>query len=299
MMNNRKSIQDYKIEVFCLYSGSLCSLLNNIMINIKNFFCSVTKLCPTLCNPMNCRMASFPVLHYLPEFAQMHVHWVDDVIQPSHPLLPPSPPALNFSQHEGLLQWICPLQQVAKVLELQLQHQSFQWIFRVDFLKIVWFDILAVQETLKSLLQHHSLKALILWCSAFFMAQLSHPCTSLVAQMVKHLPTMQDTWVQSLGQEDLLGKEMATHSSTLAWKIPWTEELGRLQSTGSHRVGHDWSDLAAAAAQCGRPGFNPWVRKISWRRKWQPTPVFLPGKSHGQRNLVDYSPWGCKELDTT
>ena len=57
--------------------------------------------------------------------------------------------------------------------------------------------------------------------------------------MVKHLPTMQETRVQSLGQEDLLGKEMATHSSTLAWKIPWTEELGRLQSTGSHRVGHD------------------------------------------------------------
>ena len=98
MNNNRKSIQDYKIELSCLYSGSLCSLLNNIMINIKYFFCSISKLCPTLCNPMNCRRTSFPVLHCHPEFAQMHVHWVDDVIQPSHPLLPPLPPALNFSQ---------------------------------------------------------------------------------------------------------------------------------------------------------------------------------------------------------
>ena len=63
--------------------------------------------------------------------------------------------------------------------------------------------------------------------------------SSLVAQMVKHLPTMQETWVQSLGWEDLLEKEMATHSSILAWKIPWTEEPGRLQSMGSQRVGHD------------------------------------------------------------
>ena len=63
--------------------------------------------------------------------------------------------------------------------------------------------------------------------------------TSLVAQMVKRLPTMQETWVQSLGWEDLLEKDMATHSSTLAWKIPWAEESGRLQSMGSQRVGHD------------------------------------------------------------
>ena len=65
--------------------------------------------------------------------------------------------------------------------------------------------------------------------------------TSLVAQMVKRLPTMQETWVQSLGREDLLEKEMTTHSSTLAWKIPWTKEPGRLQSMGSQRVTHDWT----------------------------------------------------------
>ena len=68
--------------------------------------CSVTKLYPTLCNPMDCSMPGFPVLQYLPEFVQTHVHWVSDAIQPSHPLLLPSPPALNLSQHQGLFQWV-------------------------------------------------------------------------------------------------------------------------------------------------------------------------------------------------
>ena len=75
-----------------------------------------------------------PVLHYPPEFAQTHVHWVSDAIQLSHPLSSPSPPVFNLSQHQGLFQWVGSWHQVAKVLELQLQYQSFQWILRVDFL---------------------------------------------------------------------------------------------------------------------------------------------------------------------
>ena len=126
--------------------------------------------------PTDCSTPGFAVLHHLPELAQTHVHWVNDTIQTSHPLLPPSPPALNLSQHQGLFQWVTSLHQVAKILELQLQHQSFQWIFRVDFFRIDWFDLLAVQGTLKSLLQHHSSKASILGCSDFFIVQLSHPC---------------------------------------------------------------------------------------------------------------------------
>ena len=82
---------------------------------------------------MNYSMQGLPVLHNLWEFAQTHVHWVSDAIQPSHPLSSPSP-AFNLSQHQGLFQWVGFLHQVAKVLELQLQHQSFQWIFRVDYL---------------------------------------------------------------------------------------------------------------------------------------------------------------------
>ena len=90
---------------------------------------------------MDCSTPGFPVHHQLPELAQTHVHWVGDAIQPSHSLSPPSPPALNLSQHQGLFQWVSSLHQVAKVLEFQLQHQSFQWIFRDDFLKdwLVWF----------------------------------------------------------------------------------------------------------------------------------------------------------------
>jgi len=119
---------------------------------------------------MDCSSPGFPDLHYRLEFIQTHVHWVSDAIQPSHPLSPPSPPAVNLSQHQGLFQWVGSSHPVAKILELQLQHQSFQWICRAD--------------------------CLLDW-------------TSLVAQMVKRLSTMRETWVSSLGWEDLLEKEMA------------------------------------------------------------------------------------------
>ena len=116
----------------------------------------------------------FPVHHQLLKLAQTHIHWVGDAIQPSHPLLSPSPPALNHSQHQGLFKWVSSSHQVAKVLEFQLQHypsnEHLGLIFRMD-----WLDLLAVQGTLKSLLQHHSSKVSILRHSAFFMVQLSYP----------------------------------------------------------------------------------------------------------------------------
>ena len=95
---------------------------------------SVTKSCLIVCEPMDCSEPGFPVFHYLLEFAQIHVHSVSDAIQPFHPLSSCSPLALNLSQHQGLFQWVGSLHQVARVLELQLLHQSFQWIFRTDFL---------------------------------------------------------------------------------------------------------------------------------------------------------------------
>ena len=96
--------------------------------------CSVAQSYPTLCHPMDCSMPGFPVLHYLPEFTQTHIHWTDGAIQPSHSLSFHSLPAFNLSQHQGFFQWVSSSHQVAKVLEFQLQHQSFQWIFRTDFL---------------------------------------------------------------------------------------------------------------------------------------------------------------------
>ena len=97
-------------------------------------FSSLAQSCLTLCDPMNHSTPGLPVHHQLLEFTQTHVHWVSDAIQPSHPLSSPSPPALNLSQHQGLFKWVSSLHQVAKVLEFQLQHQSFQWIFRNYFL---------------------------------------------------------------------------------------------------------------------------------------------------------------------
>ena len=113
-----------------------------------------TQSCPTLCDSMDCSPPGFPLLHHLPEFAETHVHWVRDAIQPSHPLSSPSPPTFNLSQHQGLfnvsvlhIRWprywsfsfsISPSNEYSKLIS-----------FRID-----WFDLLAVQETLKSLLQH-------------------------------------------------------------------------------------------------------------------------------------------------
>ena len=97
-------------------------------------FSSVAHSCPTLCDPMDCSTPSFSVHHQLPEFSQTNVHRVSDAIQPSHPLSSPSPPAFNLSHHQDLFQWVSSSHQVTKVLELQLQHQSSQWIFRTDFL---------------------------------------------------------------------------------------------------------------------------------------------------------------------
>ena len=137
-------------------------------------FCSIAQLCSTLCDPMDCSMPGFPVLHQLLELAQTHVRWVDDAIQPSHPLFSPSPPAFNLSQHQGLFQELA--------LRIRWpEHWSFSFSVSpsnvysglISF-RISWFDLLAVWGTLKSL-QHHSLKASILQPSAFFRVQLSHP----------------------------------------------------------------------------------------------------------------------------
>ena len=138
-------------------------------------FSSVAQPCPILYNPMDCSMPGFPVHHQLQEPTKTHVNWANDAIQPSHPLLSPSPPAFNISQHHGLFQWVSSSHQVTQVLEFQLQHQSFQWILRLISFRMDWLDLLAVQRTLKGLLQHHSSKASIFWHSAFFTVQLSHP----------------------------------------------------------------------------------------------------------------------------
>ena len=96
---------------------------------------SVTQSCLTICNPMNHSTPGLPIHHQLPESTQTHACWIGDAIQPSHPLLSSSPPALNLSQHQGLFKWVSSSHQVAKVLGFQVQHQSFQWTPKTDLLE--------------------------------------------------------------------------------------------------------------------------------------------------------------------
>ena len=143
-------------------------------------FSSVAQSCLTLCDPMDCSTPGFPVHHQLPELTQTLVHQVGDAIQTSRPLSSSSPPAFSLSQHQGPFQWVSSSYQVAKYwsfrFSISLSNEYSGLIsFRIDLL-----DLLAVQGTLKSLLQHHSSKALILWCSALWSN--SHIHTGLLGK---------------------------------------------------------------------------------------------------------------------
>ena len=128
-----------------------------------------------LCDPMDCSTPGSPVLQHLPELAQTHVHWVSDAIQPSRSLSSPFPPAFNLSQHQGLSNALPLCIRWTKYWNLSFSiSPSTEYSGLISF-RIVLFGFLAVQGTLKSLLQHYSSKALILSCSAFFMVLLLHP----------------------------------------------------------------------------------------------------------------------------
>ena len=131
----KKFLTKYLAQILSRYLNKYLSLLfPQNLLELKalsvpdqsSFFCccSVAQSCPDVYDPMKCSLPGFPILHCLPEFAQTHVRWVSDAMQPSHPLLFPSP-AFSLSQNQGPFQWVSSSHQVAKVLELQLQHQSF------------------------------------------------------------------------------------------------------------------------------------------------------------------------------
>ena len=137
-------------------------------------FGSVAQSCLTLCYPMYCSTPGLPVHHQLLEFTQTHVHWVSDAIQPSHPLSSPSP-VFNLSQNQDLCQWVRSLNQMAKYWRFSFNiSPSTEHSGLISF-RMYRLDLLAVQETLKSLLKCHSSKASILQCSAYFIFQHSHP----------------------------------------------------------------------------------------------------------------------------
>ena len=143
------ALEQAKSVFFCniKLNPSITALLLVLFRNGSSYFCdqgptlsliklvsSFAQLFPTLRDPMNHSTPGLLVHHQLLEFTQTHVHWVSDAIQPSHPLSSTSPPAFNLCQHQGLFKWVSSSHQVAKVLEFQLQYQSFQWIFRTNFL---------------------------------------------------------------------------------------------------------------------------------------------------------------------
>ena len=148
----------------------ICHIILPLLFLLSVQFSSVAQSCLTLCDPMDWSTPGLPVYHQLLEFTQTDVHRVGDAIQPSHPLSSPTPPAPNPSQHQSLFQlrwpkyWSCSFS-----ISPSKEHPGLI-SFRMD-----WLDLLAVQGTLKSLLQHHSSKAAILRHSAFFTVQLSHP----------------------------------------------------------------------------------------------------------------------------
>ena len=146
----------------------------HLWVKIWSFYCSVTQLCPTLCKPMDCSSPGFPILHHLPELAQTHDHWVSDAIQPSLPLhslllLLSIFPSRVFSNESILcIRW-------PKHWNFSFRLSPSNIYSGLISFRVAWFYLLAVEGTLKSLLQHHSSKAPILQHSAFFMVQLSHP----------------------------------------------------------------------------------------------------------------------------
>ena len=195
--------------------------------------CSVTKLCPTFCNPMHCSTPSFPDLRYLPEFAQIHVHWVSDAIQSSHPLSSPSPPTLNLSQQQDLFQWVSSLHQVANILEYVgdsywklIPEVSGWYTANMAGSQGVSPQLLEVRGCLVGVRveekEETHLSILGFLCPEFWAwSKIMRLVEAfLVVQLVKNPPAMQKTGVQSLGREDLLEEWMATYSSISAWEIP-------------------------------------------------------------------------------
>ena len=152
-------------SLFCCNDWCVCFYSNSILLWLP--FSSITQLCLTLCNPMDCSTPSFPVLYQLPELTQTHVHRVGDAIQSFYPLWSPFPPIFNLSQHQGLFQWVSFRIKWPKYWYFSFSiSPSNEYSGLISF-RIDWLDRLAVQGTLKSLLQHYSSKASILWCSAF------------------------------------------------------------------------------------------------------------------------------------
>ena len=235
-------------------------------------------------------MPGFPVHHQLAELAQTHVPssrrchpTISSSVVPFSSCLQSFPASGCF-----LMSWFFASggQSIGASASASVLPMNIQDCFPLGLTGL----ILQSKGLFKSLLQHHSSKASIFQCSAFLMVQLSHLYIT-TGQSLDSTRWMFVSKAMSLLFNMLSGlsleKAMAPHSSILAWKFPWTEEPGRPQSMGSLRVGHDSVTSLSL------------FTFMHWRRKWQPTPVFLPEESQGRGSLVGCHLWGCTESDTT
>jgi len=168
------SLQPSKIPLCLQFSSLKGYLLGRILVHIVLVVQLLSHVW-LFVTPMDCSTPGFPVHHQLPELTQTHVHRVCEAIQPSHLLSSPSPAAFNLSQHQCLFKWVSSLHQVAKVWSFSFSISPSNEYSGLISYRVDWLDLLAVQGTLKSLLQHHNSKASILWCSAFLTVQLTYP----------------------------------------------------------------------------------------------------------------------------
>ena len=249
-----KTIEQWKRKNVCLCVFSLEIIVFQSSVQFS-------QPCLTICDPMDCSTPGFPVLHHLPELAQAHVLWVCDAIQPSHPLLSLSTPSFNLAQHQGLFQWVHSSHQVAKVLEFQLHHQSIQWIFSTDSFRMDWLDLLAIQGTRKSLLQHTVQK------HQFFVIQLSHPYMTTGKTI-------------ALPRRTFVDKVMSLIKGYPYINIEWSESCSVVSdSLQPRRLHSPWNS----------PGQNTGVGSLSLLQGIFPPQGSNPGLPHCRRILYQLS----------
>ena len=230
----------------------LCSVL--LFYHLQ--FGSVALSCLTLCDPVDCSMPGLPIHHQLLGLTQTHVHRVGDAIQPPHPVSLPTPPTFNLPS-------IFPSMRVfSNDSDLKDPGMESKYFLALCIRQPkYWLDMIQGEEKV-----HFENKPI---------------------KKNQFKDYKQRMWYISFNIQSVLEKAMAPHSSTLAWKIPWTEEPGRLQSMGSIRVGHDWVTSLSL------------FTFMHWGRKWQSTAVFFPGESQGRGSLVGCHLWYRTESDTT
>ena len=259
---------------------------------------------------MDCSTPGFPVLHHLPELAQTHVYGASDAIQPSLPLSSPSPPDFNLSQHQSLFQWVSSSNQVAKALELSVSISPSNEDSALISFMIDWFDLLAVQGTLKSLLQHHSWKTSVLWHSVFFMVQLWHPymtpgkttaftrqtfvskvmslffnmLSTFVTSFLPRSKHLLISWLQS--PSALIYEPKVCHCSRcFSISLPWRDGAGRRdcrQSSSLDLDRHLPRGAPAPLPSCGSLQCSPLLPSVPWT---SPLRQCLPDTSYVHSSL--------------